>query len=263
VYESIVPLGLTYPQKGECNYLLQLRADYRLHPLREYGPGGWLTSTRYLSNSPANWEESQITALLDLSEQIARQTVEELNLRGTVIRKKRAVGLVPVNGQILTRESLDELVLRIHERVQGMNDGKGPSLPYCAFNGGSDAWIDVGNKRVGVEILQSYCGIPAVETLHIGDQFLNTGNDFAARTVSPCIWIINPQETTYILKSILQLAGVNASLTEGTSKDEDDSEQYSNNDFNSTGSMNVNFDEMERRTQAVARMDVYTGNMIN
>lgn len=39
-------------------------------------------------------------------------------------------------------------------------------------------------------VLQSYLGVPAVETLHIGDQFLNTGNDYAARDVSPCIWII-------------------------------------------------------------------------
>ena len=67
----------------------------------------------------------------------------------------------------------------------------------------------MGNKRVGVQILQSYCDIKAEETLHIGDQFLKTtGNDSAARDVCPCVWIINPDETTYILKNILRLAGV-------------------------------------------------------
>ena len=67
----------------------------------------------------------------------------------------------------------------------------------------------MGNKRVGVQILQSYCDIKVEETLHIGDQFLNTaGNDSAARDVCPCVWIINPDETTYILKNILRLAGV-------------------------------------------------------
>jgi len=32
-------------------------------------------------------------------------------------------------------------------------------FPYS--NGGSDAWVDVGNKRVGVQVLQSYLGIAA------------------------------------------------------------------------------------------------------
>jgi IMP and pyridine-specific 5'-nucleotidase len=246
---------------GECNYLLQMNEEYSLQPVREYGPGGWLTSTMYLADSPANWDEDQVTSLLNLSEETTNKLVEEFKLRARVIRKRRAVGLAPEPGQVLTRESLDELVLRIHERVQSMNGGKGPALPYCAFNGGSDAWIDVGNKRVGVEILQSYCGIPAEETLHIGDQFLNTGNDFAARAVSPCVWIINPQETTYILKSILKLAGVEASLPQQIVEDE--SSDNGSAGLQVTESSNVNFSEMERRAQAMARMDVYTGNMIS
>jgi hypothetical protein len=82
------------------------------------------------------------------------------------------------------------------------------NLPFCAFNGGSDVWVDVGNKRVGVSVLAAYLGLAGDEILHIGDQFLNTGNDFAARDICPCIWICNPEETTYILKSILRLAGV-------------------------------------------------------
>ena len=57
-------------------------------------------------------------------------------------------------------------------------------------------------------MLQSYLGVPPEESLHIGDQFLNTGNDFAARSVCPCVWITSPEETSYILKSILRLAGV-------------------------------------------------------
>ena len=30
------------------------------------------------------------------------------------------------------------------------------AVPFCAFNGGSDAWVDVGNKRVGVTGLQRF-----------------------------------------------------------------------------------------------------------
>ena len=88
----------------------------------------------------------------------------------------------------------------LHEKYTG-------GLPYCAFNGGRDVWVDVGNKRVGVSVLQAFCGVSPTETLHIGDQFLNTGNDFAARDCCPCIWITSPTETEYILRKILLFGG--------------------------------------------------------
>jgi IMP and pyridine-specific 5'-nucleotidase len=93
--------------------------------------------------------------------------------------------LVPTSDQQIPRESLDETVLRCQAELQKMNKGAGPSIPFCVFNGGRDVWVDVGNKRVGVEILASYMGVDPVDILHIGDQFLNTGNDYAARDVCP------------------------------------------------------------------------------
>ena len=101
-------------------------------------------------------------------------------------------------------------------------------------------------------MLQSYLGVQAVKTLHIGDQFLNTGNDVAARSVCPCIWITSPDETTYILKSILRLAGKGIALEE---------DGKTNGKRSSTSSLN--FSELERRAKAVAVMDVYTGEMIS
>eukprot|EP00527_Entomoneis_sp_CCMP2396_P009861 CAMPEP_0198137952 /NCGR_PEP_ID=MMETSP1443-20131203/1379_1 /TAXON_ID=186043 /ORGANISM="Entomoneis sp., Strain CCMP2396" /LENGTH=500 /DNA_ID=CAMNT_0043799541 /DNA_START=121 /DNA_END=1620 /DNA_ORIENTATION=+ len=240
---------------GECNYLLQLKADYHLHPVKEIGPGGWITSTQYLPEAPANWEESKITDLLDIAEKKANAVVKELRLRGRVIRKKRSVGLIPNPGSEITRESLDEAVLSYQEVINSMNGGAGPGLPYCAFNGGTDTWVDVGNKRVGVQILQSYLGIQPHETLHIGDQFLNTGNDFAARTVSPCIWIISPVETTYILKSILRLAGVNFSLPDMVATEDEFGNPLKR-------SNSIDFLEMQRRTAAAKKMDVYTGELV-
>ena len=77
--------------------------------------------------------------LLDVSEESFRNTLEELNLRGRVIRKRRSVGLIPLPGSEMTRESLDEVVLRVHEKLHQMNGKRGPGLPYCAFNGGTDA----------------------------------------------------------------------------------------------------------------------------
>jgi IMP and pyridine-specific 5'-nucleotidase len=159
---------------GECNYLLRLGPDYCLHPVREQGPGGWWTATQYLPDAPGNWAEDKVTALLDVAQLNAQKAVEELNLRARVIRKRRSIGLVPIStSSEIPRESLDETVLRVHEQLARMNDGNGPLVPYCAFNGGTDCWVDVGNKRVGVQILQSYLGVAQDETLHIGDQFVS------------------------------------------------------------------------------------------
>mmetsp|Transcript_5367 Transcript_5367/g.15587 ORF Transcript_5367/g.15587 Transcript_5367/m.15587 type:complete len:569 (+) Transcript_5367:163-1869(+) len=248
---------------GECNYLLRLGKDYKLHPVNEHGAGGWMTATRYLGpESPANWPESDVTALLDLAEESLKESIKDQNLRARFLRKKRSVGLVPGQGSPpIPREALDETVLRAQDRLDRNLTGK-KAIPYCAFNGGRDVWVDVGNKRVGVRILQSYLGVPEAETLHIGDQFLNTGNDYAARQTCPCIWITNPDETTYILKSILRLAGIRIAGTV-----DDDTEPTSHQQASapggiaSGGSEVVNFDEMQRRTTAVATMDVYTGEL--
>lgn len=247
---------------GECNYLLQLSNDFRLHPVKELGPGGWLTSSKFLDESPANWNEVDIEELLNLAEAQFAETVDELNLRGFTIRKRRAVGLVPSPGQEIPRESLDETILRAHEALGRLNKGNGPLLPYCAFNGGSDCWVDCGNKRVGVRVLQAYLGIANNETLHIGDQFLNTGNDFAARDVSPCIWIINPSETTYILKSILRLAGVAMRLPEDLEQDQAAAQEAQSGGMvdGKRKESSIDFQELERRAEAAKRMDVYTGD---
>ena len=245
---------------GECNYLLRLGSDYKLHPVREHGAGGWLTSTKYMEEAPGNWCEDEIKMLLDTAETCMKQSIDEQNLRARLIRKKRAVGLIPKPDEQIPREALDESILRVQAELQ-----RHPkiSLPFCAFNGGSDAWVDCGNKRVGVAILQSYLGVPNEETLHVGDQFLNTGNDFAARETSPCVWITSPDETTYILKSILRLAGVSlnghdakskaSSATRGNAGGGDSS-------INKTPSQ-LDFNEIERRTATVKIMDVYTGEI--
>ena len=77
-------------------------------------------------------------------------------------------------------------------------------IPFCVFNGGRDVWLDIGNKRVGVEALLAFFGISSENCLHVGDQFLQTGNDIAARDICPCIWITNPLETEKILELLLK-----------------------------------------------------------
>jgi len=251
---------------GECNYLLRLGSDYKLHPVREHGAGGWMTSTRYLGlDSPANWPEPDITGMLDLAEKSLKNSIEDQDLRARFIRKKRSVGLVPSGGEAppIPREALDETVLRVKDDLDKMMRStqiKTP-LPYCAFNGGRDVWVDVGNKRVGVQILQSYLGVPAAETLHIGDQFLNTGNDYAARQTCPCIWITSPDETTYILKSILRLAGIVPAQNPGSDVIDSNGSSSSNSSGVERKGSNVDFVELQRRRNNVT-MDVYTGELM-
>jgi len=185
--------------------------------------------------------------------------------------------MIPLSSEErIPREALDETVLRVQAELQQKSQNKPPrnyrqtltpkslqqkqqysfDLPYCAFNGGRDVWVDVGNKRVGVQILQSYLGVPAQETLHIGDQFLNTGNDYAARAVCPCIWITSPEETTYILKSILRLAGVSFQV----------SGIVDQSAYTKTLAMDASKDRTMTKSSSstgfVTKMDVYTGEIV-
>lgn len=215
-----------------------------------------MTSTKFIVDGPGNWDEEKIKILLDVAEETAKECVSTLRMRGRVIRKKRSVGLIPTTKQAIPREALDETVLTAQEKLDEHTEVK---LPFCAFNGGSDVWVDVGNKRVGVHILSAYLGMPKEKILHIGDQFLNTGNDFAARDICPCIWITCPDETTYVLKTILRLAGV--SLEQGDVEDEK-SDDDNNNTENHDGSteLQVNLKTVASRN---AMMDVYTGEMLS
>ena len=244
---------------GECNYLLQLGKDYKLHAVKEYGAGGWLTSTKYIEETPGNWDDNEVNALLDIAEECMSKSVEEQNLRARLIRKKRAVGLVPKADESIPREALDETILRVQAELQQRSD---VSLPFCAFNGGRDAWVDCGNKRVGVSILQSYLGVPNEATLHIGDQFLNTGNDFAAREICPCVWITSPEETTYILKSILRLAGVSLDGHGAVDSSAAASKKAKEGGVSlKKRTSQLDFQEVERRTEQVQKMDVFTGEL--
>lgn len=238
--------------------ILQLGMDYRLHPVKETGRGGWITATKFLQDSPGNWSDNDVKKLLDVAEEAARESLEDQEMKGRIIRKKRSVGLVPTSNQQIPREALDETVLRCQAQLQTMNNGCGPLIPFCAFNGGRDVWVDVGNKRVGVEVLSAYLGIDSKDILHIGDQFLNTGNDYAARDVCPCVWVTSPEETTYVLKTILRFAGVSYKVNETEKKE---AAKILSGLTIPTSSSHVDFQEAERRTQAIQEMDVFTGEM--
>ena len=185
-----------YVLGGESNYLLQAGLSMEtviLEPRKD----------AWSALSSVNFDEAEIQFLLDVAERSLRETVSDLNLKNAkVIRKARAIGLVPSS---VRREILDEAVLRAQEALKKHKLASENKIPYCAFNGGSDVWVDVGNKEVGVTGLQQLLDVKPESSLHIGDQFLQGGNDLAARGASCCLWITDPNETKAILTDILDV----------------------------------------------------------
>ncbi|KAJ2160662.1 IMP 5'-nucleotidase [Coemansia sp. RSA 552] len=180
---------------GECNFLFRCDASARLR----FQPGA--------SFEPA-WTDSRVQSLLDVAQEALNSCVRRMSLPAAVVRKPRAVGLVP--RRRLTREQLDECALAAQAallRAQGVPSaapGDAP-VPFCAFNGGADCWVDIGNKLVGVQLLQRLAAVPSYATLHVGDQFLSTGNDFATRAACCTCWIIDPEETQGLLEELEEL----------------------------------------------------------
>jgi IMP and pyridine-specific 5'-nucleotidase len=89
---------------GESNYCFKFNADgpdlLKLVPKNE-----WLLDEMLL------WEDSDISQLLDIAEASLRDTAKNMRLQGHIIRKDRAVGIVPKEGVKFHREALEETVL--------------------------------------------------------------------------------------------------------------------------------------------------------
>lgn len=65
-----------------------------------------------------------------------------------VIRKERAVGVVPLAPTVY--EVLEEIVITVQAQLVDA------PLPFCAFNGGADVFVDIGNKSLGLEALMRH-----------------------------------------------------------------------------------------------------------
>lgn len=180
---------------GESNYLFRYDASSP-HRLTYVPRENWVIGEM------ATWEEEDITQLLNIAESSLRACVANLNLPVSVLRKDRAVGVFPKNRGRLSREQLEETVLVVQNTVERSQVGS--RLPFCAFNGGNDVFVDIGDKSWGVRACQQYFGgIDPSRTLHVGDQFLSAGaNDFKARLASTTAWIASPAETVQLLDEL-------------------------------------------------------------
>ena len=81
------------------------------------------------------WTEPDIQGLLDTAEKGLVECIRNLNLSADVLRKERAVGIIPNihTTRKFTREQLEETVLVIQQLVEMSPAGK--TIPFCAFNG--------------------------------------------------------------------------------------------------------------------------------
>ncbi|KAI9830438.1 MAG: IMP 5'-nucleotidase [Sarea resinae] len=185
---------------GESSYLFQL--DLAEPCLLRYVPRkDWLLKEMQL------WKEDDIQQLLDVAEESLRECVTNMKLNAMVLRKERAVGIIPAtDGQKLAREQLEETVLTT-QKILDMSP-VGQRIPFCAFNGGNDVFVDIGDKSWGVLSCQRFFGgIEGSKSLHIGDQFLSAGaNDFKARLACTTAWIASPAETVMLLDELEELS---------------------------------------------------------
>ncbi|KKK23139.1 hypothetical protein P175DRAFT_0502534 [Aspergillus ochraceoroseus IBT 24754] len=180
---------------GESNFLF--RFDSSSESKLTYVP-----RSEWMLPEMAAWHDDDITQLLDIAESSLRACAANLNLPVSVLRKDRAVGVYPQSRGQLHREQLEETVLVVQNTVE--RSAVGSRLPFCAFNGGNDVFVDIGDKSWGVRACQQYFGgIKRARTLHVGDQFLSAGaNDFKARLASTTAWIASPAETVQLLDEL-------------------------------------------------------------
>lgn len=213
---SLIVLG------GESNYLFTF--DITSKHLLTYVP-----RKDWMLEEMKAWTEPNVSALLDVAEAALRECITNMQLPAEILRKERAVGIIPKPGtdaQKFTREQLEETVLVTQQVVEMSPAGK--KIPFCAFNGkeqssavwqviftcsnfannplgGNDVFVDIGDKSWGVLSCQKYLGgIEGSKTLHIGDQFLSAGaNDFKARLACTTAWIASPAETVELLDELV------------------------------------------------------------
>jgi IMP and pyridine-specific 5'-nucleotidase len=201
--QSVIIMG------GEANYLFEFdpSSPHLLSPVPRH---------KWLTPEMATWDERDIKQVLDVAEDALRDCIKTLNLPATLMRKDRAVGIIPNPPETrIPRESLEETVLVVQKILELSSAGRSRRVPFCAFNGGRDVFVDIGDKSWGVTVCQRWFGasvpggaIKGDNTLHVGDQFLSAGaNDFRARSVGTTAWIASPAETVDLLDELAELMG--------------------------------------------------------
>lgn len=93
---------------GESNYCFKFDANSP-HLLRLVPREEWLLKEMML------WTEPDIAELLDIAEASLKETVRNMRMEAIVVRKERAVGIIPKEGHKFCRETLEETVLIVQK----------------------------------------------------------------------------------------------------------------------------------------------------
>lgn len=113
---------------GEANYLFAFDAAAGPHRLRAVPRQAWLTPEMRA------WGEADIASLLDDAEAALRECVKSMNLPAAVMRKDRAVGILPdPDTARIPRESLEETVLVVQRLLENSLAGRAKRVPFCAL----------------------------------------------------------------------------------------------------------------------------------
>lgn len=212
---------LTTPQKhnliimgGESNFLFVFDETSPPHHLRYIHRRDWILDVMH------SWNEAAIQSLLTVAEAAFKSCIHTLSLPASILRKERAVGIYPSDpDHRFTREQLEETVLVVQQVVEMAPEVREAGIPFCAFNGGNDVFVDIGDKSLGVRGCQKWFGgVGAEATLHVGDQFLSGGgNDFKARLACSTAWIASPGETVRLLDEMIALGQGSRGMSMGQS----------------------------------------------
>lgn len=188
---------------GESNFLFVFD-ESAPHTLRYIHRRDWILDVMH------SWSEPAIQSLLTIAEDAFKSCIRTLSLPASILRKERAVGIYPSSPtHRFTREQLEETVLVVQQVVDMSPQLREAGIPFCAFNGGNDVFVDIGDKSLGVRGCQKWFGgVGPQATLHVGDQFLSGGgNDFKARLACTTAWIASPEETVGLLDEMVGLEG--------------------------------------------------------
>jgi IMP and pyridine-specific 5'-nucleotidase len=133
---------------GESNYVYKFDMDSSETLLRQIPRATWML------DEMRAWSDTDMQALLDIAEGALRDCISTLSLSAEVLRKERAVGIIPRTGpgtRKFTREQLEETVLVAQQVVEASLPGR--RIPFCAFNG---RWPESCLSRSGV-FSKSWC----------------------------------------------------------------------------------------------------------
>ncbi|KAI9910806.1 hypothetical protein PsorP6_010092 [Peronosclerospora sorghi] len=121
--------------------------------------------------------------------------------------------IINTSNKLILYENLEEISFTMQNELRHFQ------VPFCAFNGGNDVWVDIGHKALGIKALQKYAfqflpkelrgsemrNIQGHECLLVGDRFTITGNYTRSRDVAATVWVSNHHKTGCVMSILLQV----------------------------------------------------------